>query len=88
MVSVNVDPPAVPAHAEPARPLAVWPCQSICVWRATGEVWGDSDHGVAGPRVFACAGCGSEWVRTEAWTPIDANGEIPEAIAVERRQAG
>jgi hypothetical protein len=64
--------------------VAAWPCQSVCVWRATREVWWADDH--VDLAVFACSGCGSEWVRTEAWTPIDANGEVPEQIAAERRR--
>ena len=67
----------------PARPVASWPCQSVCLWRATGEVWADGRH--RDLRVFACTGCGSEWVRTEQWTPIDAHGAVPEAIRLERR---
>lgn len=31
--------------------------------------------------VFACEGCGSQWVRTEEWTPVDADGIVPDAIA-------
>lgn len=24
--------------------------------------------------LFRCRGCGSEWVRSEPWAPVDANG--------------
>ena len=81
MRSVSTDPRRLPA-----RRLAAWPCQSVCLWRATGEVWADGEH--TDLRVFACAACGSEWVRTEPWTPIDAQGEVPAAIVDERRRGG
>ncbi len=63
------------------RPIEAWPCQSVCVWTRTAEVWSDAEHGDL--PLFACAGCGSEWVRTEPWTPIDAAGTIPDEVAVE-----
>ena len=37
-------------------------------------------------RVFSCAGCGSEWVRAEAWTPADADGDVAADVAAERAQ--
>ncbi len=75
--------PMTPAPA--SRPLQIQPCQSICVWRATGEML--PDQGGDELRVFACVGCGSEWVRTEAWTPIDSGGAVPSAVAAERDRA-
>ena len=76
----------------PARTVESWPCQSVCVWAPTGETWrapgGAEPADASGGqdlRVFACAACGSEWVRTEAWTPIDAHGVVPEAVLAERR---
>ncbi|MBA3233377.1 MAG: hypothetical protein H0T17_05465 [Propionibacteriales bacterium] len=66
------------------RTVEAWPCRSICVWAATGEVWSDDTH--RDLRVFACQGCGSEWVRTEPWTPVDADGVVPEEIRTERAQ--
>ncbi len=78
-----------PPSSEPLRQASLqprnvdqWPCHSICVWSATGETWLDPPGGVLS--VFACAGCGSEWVRTEPWTPIDHIGQVPDAIAAER----
>ncbi|MFY9915524.1 MAG: hypothetical protein WAK18_12705 [Nocardioidaceae bacterium] len=64
--------------------LAVWPCRSSCAWRPTGTTWST----VTGEELplFACTGCGSQWVRTEAWTPIDAQGSVPSAVAQERRR--
>ncbi|MBA3310760.1 MAG: hypothetical protein H0U28_12055 [Nocardioidaceae bacterium] len=64
------------------RSLQAWPCQSICVWVATGEVWA-ADEGQP-MAVIGCAGCGSEWVRSEAWTPIDAGGVVPGEVVAER----
>jgi hypothetical protein len=66
----------------PARLVETHPCQRICVWRPTGDVWLDARSQPL--RVFACAGCGSEWVRTEGWTPADANGVVPPEVAAER----
>ena len=73
---------AMSSPARATRPLQIWPCQSICVWKPTGETW--SDPSGDDLRVFACAGCGSEWVRSEPWTPIDSGGSVPPAVAVER----
>jgi hypothetical protein len=83
----------VPMEAHPldARPVQAWPCQSVCVWAATGETWRlrreeSATQGDAPDlRVFACAACGSEWVRTEAWTPVDALGAVPPDVLAERR---
>ena len=59
--------------------LAIHPCQSLCAWSATGEQRDDFN-------VFACAGCGSEWVAGEPWTPADHTGEVPAAVLQERRR--
>ncbi|NUR05707.1 MAG: hypothetical protein HOQ45_01695 [Nocardioidaceae bacterium] len=56
-------------------------CQALCAWRGTGEELG-------GERMFACAGCGSEWVPSEPWTPVDHTGEVPQAVQDERRTRG
>ena len=61
----------------PTRPLAIAGCLSECAWSATGDRLG------ADP-LFACSACGSEWVRSEEWTPIDWMGEVPETVVVER----
>ncbi len=66
----------------PSRDVAQRPCRSICRWASTGETWLTAE---AGPLpVFECAGCGSEWVRTEPWTPIDQSRQVPAAVAAER----
>jgi hypothetical protein len=59
--------------------LAMHPCQSRCAWSATEE---QRD----GSNVFACAGCGSEWVASERWTPADHTGAVPPAVLQERRR--
>jgi ribosomal protein L37AE/L43A len=59
--------------------LAIHPCQSLCAWSATGE---RRD----GFELFACAGCGSEWVAGEQWTPADHTGAVPDAVLRERRR--
>ena len=68
----------------PPRPLEVWPCQSVCRWAGTGEVWQPPTAGGVPLRVFACSGCGSEWVRSEVWTPVNAHGDVPPAVEQER----
>ncbi|HEV7207202.1 MAG TPA: hypothetical protein VGN54_00520 [Mycobacteriales bacterium] len=60
--------------------LASHACQSSCAWAPTDEIRD-------GMSVFRCAGCASEWVRTEVWTPSDADGSVPAAVAAERAWA-
>ena len=61
----------------PTRPLAIAHCLNECEWGAT------ADH-LCGDPLFACSACGSEWVRSEEWTPIDWLGEVPETVVAER----
>lgn len=61
----------------PSRELAMAPCLRECRWQATS---GSLD----GERLFACSGCGSEWVASQEWTPIDWLGEVPDAVRQER----
>lgn len=64
------------------RPLAQQPCRQLCDWSATGESIGELP-------VFACAGCGSEWIRSEGWTPRQWDGTqlaVIEAEAARRRR--
>jgi hypothetical protein len=63
---------------EDPPPLVAAPCRTLCSWAPAGRRR-------AGLAVFACSGCGSEWVRSEPWTPIDADGVLPEAVAAEAR---
>jgi hypothetical protein len=60
--------------------LEIAACRSQCSWKET-------DATLDGERLFACAGCGSEWVASEPWTPIDWTGAVPEAVQA-ARQAG
>jgi hypothetical protein len=65
-----------------ARVLAAEPCQSVCLWtRSEESVVVDAAGEPAA--VFACKGCGSEWLRSELWTPIDADGSVPPEITAE-----
>ena len=68
------------SHSE-TRPLEVAACRSVCAWDATGVRLGDEE-------LFACAGCGSEWVASEAWTPIDWTGVVPDPVQRARERRG
>jgi hypothetical protein len=59
--------------------LEIAACRRLCSWHDTGER-------PAGERLFACTGCGSEWVASQAWTPIDHTGVVPEEVQAERRR--
>lgn len=59
--------------------LEIAACRSLCSWEDTGRTLDDE-------RLFACNGCGSEWVVSEPWTPIDYQGTVPEAVQAERRR--
>jgi hypothetical protein len=61
--------------------LRVSACRRLCRWSATRGRLG-------GEQVFACAGCGSQWVASEPWTPIDHTGVVPEPVQEERRRRG
>ncbi len=61
--------------------LAQEPCRQLCAWSRTERTNG------ALP-VFACAGCGSEWVRSEAWTPRQHDGSVPADVTAEAAQRG
>jgi hypothetical protein len=62
-----------------SRPLEIAGCRSLCDWRDTGAQL-DREP------VFACSGCGSEWVPSEQWTPVDYTGVVPDAV-VDARDA-
>jgi hypothetical protein len=59
------------------RALATHPCRGLCRWSA-------ADEHRDGQRIFSCAGCTSEWISSEPWTPINADGTIPMEVAAER----
>ncbi|MGA7688908.1 MAG: hypothetical protein WCA29_06725 [Jiangellales bacterium] len=55
--------------------LAVHPCRKECRWLPTQRV-------VAGERLFSCQSCGSQWVASQQWTPVDADGSRhPDLVA-------
>jgi hypothetical protein len=56
--------------------LASSPCRQLCEWGPTRA----SHDGVP---VFACTGCGSQWVRTEPWAPRQADGSWPPGVREE-----
>ena len=61
-------------------PLDVAPCRSLCSWsRARGPV--------STADLFACAGCGSQWAPDQQWTPVQADGTVPEQVLAVRRRA-
>jgi hypothetical protein len=64
-----------------SRALEIAGCRSLCSWHATG---GRLD----GEQLFACGGCGSEWVPSQEWTPVDSSGAVPEPVQEARRVRG
>lgn len=63
-----------------ASSLRAFPCQKKCCWRSTGRERG-------GERLFACQSCGSEWVRSQPWAPVDADGTRHPDLLAELRDA-
>ncbi|RCW38223.1 hypothetical protein DFQ14_1246 [Halopolyspora algeriensis] len=59
--------------------LAVHACRSLCSWHRTPAE-------LDGLPLLACRGCGSQWVRSEPWTPIDHTGRIPDEVRTEIEQ--
>jgi hypothetical protein len=59
--------------------LAVHPCRELCDWVATKASYAQEGK-------LACRGCGSEWVRSEPWTPRQADGTVPESVREALRQ--
>lgn len=59
--------------------LEIAACRRLCSWSRTGGLLDDEP-------VFRCAGCGSEWVPSEPWTPVDHTGVVPEPVQAERRR--
>lgn len=56
--------------------LTIAPCRQLCDWRTTTATY-------AGKPLFACAGCGSQWVRSEPWAPRQADGSWPPGVKEE-----
>ncbi|HSE54563.1 MAG: hypothetical protein ACM3XQ_04830 [Nocardioidaceae bacterium] len=59
--------------------LTIAACRRLCSW-------GETEKDLDGERLFSCSGCGSEWVASEGWTPVDHTGVVPEAVQAERRR--
>jgi hypothetical protein len=59
--------------------LEISACRRLCSWSDTGDR-------LDGERLFRCAGCGSEWVASQPWTPVDHTGDVPEPVQRERRR--
>ncbi len=55
------------------RPLHIGACRSACHWL-------ERDETRSGEPLFGCTGCGSEWVPSEPWTPVDWTGSVPESV--------
>lgn len=68
----------VDGEPDRVRPLRQRPCRSLCSWHRTPVVRD-------GEPQFACRGCGSQWVPSEDWTPIDDDGTINDEIRDLRR---
>lgn len=56
--------------------LVSQPCRSLCWWAET-----DGQHN--GLPLFACAGCGTQWVRSQGWAPRQADGSWPDGVRAE-----
>ena len=62
-----------------SRALKIAACRQLCDWSPTQTRYG-------GEPVFACRGCGSQWVRSEPWTPAQADGTVPDVVRQERQR--
>lgn len=54
-------------------PLRIRSCRDLCAWTRTPVER-------RGEPMFACRGCGSQWVPSESWTPRDSNGAVPPEV--------
>lgn len=61
--------------------LRISACRRLCSW-------GTTERSLDGEPLFACSGCGSEWVASEPWTPVDHTGVVPVPVQEERRRRG
>lgn len=56
--------------------LAIAPCRQLCDWVTVAPAYDVT--------MLACAGCGSQWVPSQAWTPVQADGTMPAAVSALR----
>lgn len=56
--------------------LVVNPCRQQCRWRPTPLVLADE-------RVFGCTSCGSQWVASQPWAPVDVDGSRHPTLTAE-----
>ena len=56
-------------------------CRSRCAW-----VRDPRRRTNGGLPVFTCAGCSSQWVSSESWTPADLDGTVSPAVAAEAKR--
>lgn len=59
--------------------LVIAPCRQLCEWSPTRATR------PAG-RLYACTGCGSQWLPGEPWTPRQADGSWPPGLRAELRR--
>lgn len=64
-----------------AAPVRVRSCRDLCDWNRTPV-----DR--RGEPLFACRGCGSQWVPSERWTAVNNDGTVPPEILAIRRAEG
>ena len=56
--------------------LAQNPCRARCAWLP-------QPRSRSALPVFHCSGCGSQWSRTQSWTPMDADGTVSAEVRAE-----
>lgn len=54
-------------------PLRIRSCLDLCSWNRTPVER-------RGEPMFACRGCGSQWVPSEPWTPRESSGAVPPEV--------
>jgi hypothetical protein len=59
------------AMSDATTDLAQHPCQDLCRWLPDP----------AAEERLTCQGCGSQWDRTQLWTPVDRDGSVPDGVS-------
>ena len=60
--------------------LVISPCLALCAWQDAAP----APQTLEDLPLLTCQGCGSQWIRSEPWTPRDADGSVPPAVRRER----